>query len=130
MANNISKLAHYNLDSSYNDIAMLMIHDLQPNFTQSPTSFSNWMQLMLNYTQKHYEVIIVGNNAPDLMKELDRYYIPNITKAMSTTTSDLPIFKGRYSDKQTRIFVCTNNTCKTPVATVNEAIKLITYKLN
>jgi len=125
MAKNIFRLSHYTLDSDYSSTAQIMLHNIQPNFAQSPTSFSNWMDLMLDYTQPYYEIVIVGENAQEKLDKLNTYYLPNALKLISTTESNLPPFKGRFSSEKTLIFVCVNNACKLPVTTVEEAINLM-----
>jgi|GEM_PF-5146797 len=36
---------------------------------------------------------------------------------------ELPLFKGRYADDGTYIYVCQDHTCKLPVATTQEALE-------
>ncbi|WP_405222504.1 thioredoxin domain-containing protein [Dokdonia sp. Asnod1-B02] len=125
MAKNIFMLSHYYGDNTYGNTAKAMLHNIQPSIDQSPTSFSNWMDGMLNYTMPFYELVIVGKNAEVLRQELDGYYIPNKLIATSTIKSDQDIFKGRYHDDKTFIYVCVNNTCQLPVETVKAALKLM-----
>ena len=35
----------------------------------------------------------------------------------------MPLFKGRYADDGTYIYVCQDHTCKLPVATTKEALE-------
>ena len=125
MAKNIFMLSHYYSDNIYRDAAKAMLHNIQPSIEQSPTSFSNWMDGMLNYTMPFYEIVIVGEHAELLRQELDHHYIPNAFIATSTSKSDQDIFKGRYNDDKTFIYVCVNNTCQLPVDTVKDALKLM-----
>lgn len=125
MAHNIYKLSHYFPETDYVQIASRMLHLLQKNFTQSPTSFSNWMSLMLNYTHPFYEIVVVGSNAHTVFKELNSHYIPNAIKVFSTVPSDLPMFKNRYHVTKTLIYVCINNSCKLPVETIEEALRQV-----
>ena len=125
MAKNIFTLSHYYLDRNYTDTAAAMLNNMQPNFEQSPTSFSNWMDLMLNYTKPYYELVVVGKNADTVLKELNSKYLPNKLIAGSEVESDQEIFEGRYQKGETLIYVCVNNACKLPVRSVDEALKLI-----
>ncbi|WP_038599195.1 thioredoxin domain-containing protein [Dokdonia sp. MED134] len=125
MAKNIFTLSHYYLDKTYTDTAAAMLNNMQPNFTQSPTSFSNWMDLMLNYTKPYYELVVVGPDAQNILAELEQEYLPNKLIAATTTASKQEIFEGRYLEGETLIYVCVNNACKLPVKTVKEALKLI-----
>ncbi|KGO08043.1 thioredoxin domain-containing protein [Dokdonia donghaensis] len=125
MAKNIFTLSHYYLDKTYTDTAAAMLNNMQPNFTQSPTSFSNWMDLMLNYTKPYYELVVVGPDAQNILAELEQEYLPNKLIAATTTASKQEIFEGRYLEGETLIYVCVNNACKLPLKTVKEALKLI-----
>lgn len=127
MAKNIFTLSHYYLDRSYTDTAAAMLNNVQGLFTQSPTSFSNWMDVMLNYTKPYYELVVVGERAPQLLEELNSFYLPNKLIAASTIKSNQEIFEGRYLKGETLIYVCVNNACKLPVKTVDEALKLIEF---
>ncbi len=125
MAKNIFSLSHYYLDKAYTDTAAAMLNNMQTNFTGSPTSFSNWMDLMLNYTKPYYELVVVGPEAQNILAELEQTYLPNKLIAATTKPSKQEIFEGRYLEGETLIYVCVNNACKLPVKTVKEALKLI-----
>ncbi|MEO8934847.1 MAG: thioredoxin domain-containing protein, partial [Xanthomarina sp.] len=83
------------------------------------------LDLMLNYTQPFYEVIIAGSNAHEKIKELNKEYIPNKILAGSTQTSALTLLENRFIDDQTFIYVCVNQACKLPIKDVKEAINQI-----
>lgn len=127
MAKNIFTLSHFYLDRHYTDTAAAMLNNVQPNFNQSPSSFSNWMDLTLNYTKPYYELVVVGAQAPAILEELNERYLPNKLVAISTKKSNQEIFKGRHLDGETLIYVCVNNACKLPVKTIEEALKLIEF---
>jgi len=92
---------------------------------QYPSGFSNWLDLLSNYQQDFYEVVIVGENALQLTKEINANYIPNKIIAGSTGPSDSYLLQGRYSEGDTLIYVCVNNTCKLPVRNTKSAMELI-----
>ena len=125
MAKNIFTLSHYYLDRNYTNTAATMLNNMQADITSYPTSYSNWMDLMLNYTQPYYELVVVGKNAKQTLKELNSFYLPNKLIAASETANKQEIFEGRYLEGNTLIYVCVNNACKLPVRTVDEALKLI-----
>jgi len=125
MAKNIFTLSHYYLDRNYTNTAATMLNNIQTDMTKYPTSYSNWMDLMLNYTQPYYELVVVGTDAKQTLKELNSFYLPNKLIAASTTQSTQEIFEGRYLEDNTLIYVCVNNACKLPVKTIEEALLLI-----
>lgn len=125
MAKNIFTLSHYYLDRKYTTTAATMLNNIQADMIKYPSSHSNWMDMMLNYTQPYYEIVVVGKDAPAILKELNSFYIPNKLIAAASTQSKQEIFKGRYLENNTLIYVCINNRCKLPVKTIAEAITLI-----
>ncbi|TVZ52213.1 thioredoxin domain-containing protein [Dokdonia sp. Hel_I_53] len=127
MSQNLHKLSNYYPETNYKDIALNMLHHLQVNFHKSPTSFSNWMSLMLNFTNPYYLIIVVGINAKKIVKELNTYFLPNVIKAYTTSQSELSVFKNRFHKDKTLIYVCINNTCKLPVNTVEEVLEQLEF---
>ena len=125
MAKNIFTLSHYYSDRKYANTATAMLNNIQGGITKYASSYSNWMDMMLNYTQPYYELVVVGENAAEILKKLHSFYLPNKCIAASKVQSQLAIFKDRYIEGETLIYVCINNTCKLPVKTVAEALTLI-----
>jgi len=125
MAKNFFKLSHYFLNRTYTDTAVTMLNNVQGDMAQYPTAYSNWLDLLLNFTQPYYEIIVVGPEADERLRELEKQYIPNALLAASTIKSESEIFKGRYLENETLIYVCVNNACKLPVSSVSEALKLL-----
>ena len=80
---------------------------------------------MLNYTNKYYEVAIVGNQASEKIAAFNQTYIPNKLIVGSTTENNLPLLQNRYVEDETYIYVCVNKACKLPVTEVAKAITLI-----
>lgn len=125
MAKNLFKLAHYFDDKRFENTAITMLNNVKPEMGQYPSAFSNWFDLMLNYTNPFYEVAIVGNEAKSKILELNQNYIPNKLIAGSTSENNMPLLENRYNPGETLIYVCVNKACKLPVSEVGEAIKLL-----
>ncbi len=125
MAQNLFKLSHYFDNSNYSNTATRMLNNVKPEMSTYGSSFSNWLDLMLNYSNPYFEVAIVGSEAMQITKELNEHYIPNILVANSSISGELPLIKDRFIEGNTLIYVCVNNSCKLPVRTVDEALKLI-----
>tara|TARA_R110002074_G_scaffold44775_1_gene116352 strand:+ start:21346 stop:23379 length:2034 start_codon:yes stop_codon:yes gene_type:complete len=125
MAKNLFKLSHYYSNTYYEKIAETMLNNMLPELEKYPSAFSNWLDLMLNYTNNYYEVAIVGENAKEKLIDLNKTYIPNKLIAGSNLENDLPLLKGRYSEDKTLIYVCINKACKFPVIEVDKAIDLM-----
>jgi uncharacterized protein YyaL (SSP411 family) len=125
MAKNLLKLSHYFDNEAYAENAKIMLHNVVPEIAEYPSTFSNWLDLMLNYTHNYYEVAIVGTDVKTKIKELNTQYLPNKLIVGSKTDNNLPLLKNRYVAGKTLIYVCVNKACKLPVSEVDKAIKFI-----
>ena len=77
----------------------------------------------MNFSFPYHEIVITGKNASNYVKDLNLNYIPNsITAATEKENNDLLIFKNRYVDEQTLIYVCKDNTCNAPTDKVSSAV--------
>ena len=86
-------------------------------------NYSKWNSLLLKTAYPFYEIAVVGNDAKPLIAELQQQNLPNTLIVGSNKDSEMPLFKGRYSDDGTYIYVCQDHTCKLPVATAKEALE-------
>ncbi|KJD32625.1 thioredoxin [Tamlana nanhaiensis] len=125
MAKNLFKLSHYFDNVYYYNTATTMLNNVVPEMQNYPSGYSNWLSLMLNYTNPYYEVAIVGDKAKEKLKALNETYMPNKLIAISEQESELSLLKNRFTPEKTLIYVCVNNSCKLPVTETNEALKLI-----
>ncbi len=125
MAKNLLKLSHYFDNEAYLNTSKTMLNNVLPEMEQYPSTFSNWLDLMLNFSNNYYEVAVVGKEAKEKIKELNQTYLPNKLIIGSTEDNDLPLLKNRYIEGETYIYVCVNKACKLPVSEVDKAIPLI-----
>jgi len=125
MAKSLFKLSHYFDDKHYNLTATTMLNNVKPEMQNYPSGYSNWLDLMMNYTNPYYEVAVVGEHAKQKITNLNKTYIPNKLIAGSTKENNMPLLKNRYNPNSTLIYVCVNKACKLPVSEVNDALKFI-----
>ena len=125
MAHNLFKLSHYFDDKKFTQSAMTMLNNVKPEMSEYPGAYSNWFQLMLNYTNPYYEIAIVGKDAQQKITTLNQTYIPNKLIAGSTSENNMPLLENRYNPGNTLIYVCVNKACKLPVKNVKEAIQFL-----
>ena len=125
MAKNLLKLSHYFDNLHFYKTATSMLNNVIPEMQEYPSGFSNWLDLMLNYTQPYYEVAIVGSEAQKKLKELNKSYIPNKLIIGSTSENNLPLLKNRFVEDETLIYVCVNKACKLPVSDISKAKELL-----
>ncbi|MEM5565003.1 thioredoxin domain-containing protein [Psychroserpens sp. AS72] len=122
LAESLFKLSHYYSNNEYKNMAKQMLSNINNQFESSPSAYSNWLSLYLNYSNPYYEVAISGTDALDKLNEVTNYYLPNILIAGSTTESSLPIMENRFIEDDTYIYVCVNGACKLPVVNSKKAI--------
>ncbi len=102
-----------------------MLHNVLPEIASYPSSYSNWLDLLINYQHNYYEVVIVGDEAFEKLSEINKKYLPHILIAGSTKDKVSPLLKLRYVEGETLIYVCVNNACKLPVSQTTDALKLL-----
>lgn len=125
MARNLFRLSVILGNTEFYDISKKMLNLVAVNFENYPSGYSNWLQLLLDLSEKHYEIAIVGKNASEFLKQFQSHYLPRVTFCASKIDSEIALLKNRYIENKTLIYVCSNNTCMLPVDTVNEALKLL-----
>ncbi len=125
MAKNLFLLSHHMYRDEYANLAEQMLKNVQPELEKYPGSLSNWIDLLANYRFPFYEVVIVGDDAKTLQRELTKKYLPNELIAGSIEEDNLPLLENRYVEGHTFIYVCRNNTCKLPVEEVATGLKLL-----
>ncbi len=122
---NLFKLSHYYSNTHYLDVAMQMLQNMKNKALTYGAAASNWLTLYAFNTGKYYEMALVGNDAPSLLKEVNAKYLPNVLVVGSRNPSALPLLENRFVPDQTTIYVCLDGACRLPVHTVEEAMKLM-----
>jgi len=85
---------------------------------------TNWAALYCQRVSPTAEVVIVGENADELRKDFDRFFVPNKVVAGTTTSSLLPLLENRTPlNGKTAIYICYDKTCQLPVTSVQEALE-------
>ena len=125
MAKNLFKLSHYFDNEHYSKTALTMLNNVKTEIKDYASGYSNWLDLMLNYTNPFYEIAIVGKEASSKILEINKSYLPNKLIAGSITDKNLPLLENRYVPNKTFIYVCVDNTCQLPVVHVEDAIKFL-----
>ena len=133
MANNLLKLGHLFGDKNYLKISRQMVHNMVPIIESYPSSYSNWINVYSNLSSSFYEVAILGEDAIQKIKDINKEYIPN--KIICARTSllknkmfienniELPLLENRFIENSTMIYVCVNNSCNFPTTISSVALK-------
>ena len=124
MAQNLHFLGLLFDNEQYVNKASAMLTSVHPQIKTYGSAYSNWAIQLLNEVYGINEIAVTGTNVVEVKRELNMHYIPNkIT--LAGTNSTLPLLKDKQSI-ETKIYICRNKACQLPVATVNEALQLIT----
>ncbi len=123
MAHNLFRLGHILYNTEYLRKSKTMLTTLLPRITAYPNGYAHWNSLLSNLTYPYFEIAVVGKNAEQLVKALQEKQFPNALIVGSIAESEAPLFKDRYFEDETFIYVCQNSTCKLPVRTIDEALK-------
>lgn len=129
MAKNLFKLSHYFDTAHFSSTATTMLNNVKPEIQEYGSGYSNWLDLMLHFTEPFYEIAILGPGAFQMIKELNQTYIPNKIIAGSLKNETLPLLENRFVENKSLIYVCENKACKLPVSTIIEAIGQLKYKI-
>ncbi|TKC62537.1 thioredoxin domain-containing protein [Pedobacter hiemivivus] len=123
MAQNLHKLGLFFDHDIYTLKAEGMLAAVLPQIKTYGSAYSNWAIQVLEEVFGINEIALTGKDFEKVKMELDKHYIPNkIT--LGGTNSELPLLKDKESN-ETKIYICRNKVCQLPVATVDEALKLI-----
>ncbi len=122
MARNLFKLSHYYSNNYYLKVSRYMLINVKNRALQYGSGYSNWLQLMADFTSDYYEIAISGKNAKDKLLEINKNYIPNKLIAGSTKNSKLPLMEGRFNEVETLIYICVDGACQLPESDPKKAL--------
>jgi uncharacterized protein len=125
MARNLFALYKITGRHYYKTTAEAMLQCVLPEVVPYPSGHSNWALLLMEILTPSMEVVVIGINARLVMREFAEQYLPNVSFFYSESQNESAVFKGRYQQGKTLIYVCRNNACQAPIETVAEALRLI-----
>lgn len=121
IANVLFKMSIYFENSYYEKITVQMLQNIIPTIDY-PSAFSNWLNVLLNFSEQNKELAICGENALNELIKINQNYIPNYVVAGSEKESNLPFLKNRYIENETLFYLCQNKTCQQPTNDIEEII--------
>ena len=116
------KLSIYFENGYYEKICQQMLHHIIPTIDY-PSAFSNWLNVLLHFSEQNKELAICGENALEILQKINQDYYPNCIIAGSEKTSKLPFLQNRYEENITLIYLCQNKSCQKPTADLGEIFK-------
>jgi len=123
MAKVLNKIGIFLHNKDYLEKTRNMVRNMESRLTRNPAAYANWASLALSVTQESYVVVVVGEGAIPVIRDL--YAIPSIMIYGSLKESRMPYFENRYVAGKTLIYVCAGNHCFAPVENAEDAIQLL-----
>jgi uncharacterized protein len=125
MAHNLFRLSEYMGNLHLEKVAKIMLDNCQVPTTQSPYNFSYWLLVMTQQLFHKRVFVIVGKEGAEWRNQLRPFVQWHDTLLLLTKESELPIFAQRFSNEDTRIFVCSNKSCSMPIFSIEAAINYL-----
>ncbi|MDT0675040.1 thioredoxin domain-containing protein [Autumnicola musiva] len=125
MAKNLFILHRHFSKEKYRSTAENMLKGVQDQMKKYPRGYSNWLDLMMNYTHPFYEVVITGEQARDLSSEFGNFYLPNILLTGSEKPGKSALLKDRFKAGKNLIYICSEGKCELPLTSVKDSLNLI-----
>jgi uncharacterized protein YyaL (SSP411 family) len=122
MAGNLLRLSIYFNHIYYEKVAKQMLQHILPTIDY-PSAFSNWLNLLLHFSESQNELAICSEQAADYLKQINHLYNPSVIVAGTDKASELPFLANRFVKDQTLFYWCHNKTCAFPTADFQEIIK-------
>jgi uncharacterized protein YyaL (SSP411 family) len=123
MATNLYVLGKILDREDYATLSDRMLSQMHKILTTDVQWVTNWGALYCLRAAPTPEIVIVGENADEIRKDLDRFFIPNKVVLGTTDSSSLPLLQEKTDrNGKALIYVCFDKTCQLPVGTVEEAL--------
>jgi uncharacterized protein YyaL (SSP411 family) len=127
MARNLFYLGQLYYKPEFIKIAHQQLANIYDGMEQYGSGYSNWGMLLLDVTGDFYQVAILGDQALEKSRELQKFYLPNTVFA-GGESANLPMLQDKVSTENTTIFVCYDGTCLLPTTEVKAAFQLMIRK--
>jgi uncharacterized protein YyaL (SSP411 family) len=122
MAANLYRLGVFFQEPEYTRTSEQMLHNVREAMQNNGPYHSNWAMQYMRFIHPQNEVVIMGENVREIRPSFDAEYHPDVLLAGHSGAADLPLLKGRFVEGKNLIYVCRDNTCHVPVASVEAAI--------
>jgi uncharacterized protein YyaL (SSP411 family) len=118
----LCKLSIYFENGYYEKICQQMLQHIIPTIDY-PSAFSNWLNVLLHFSEQNKELAICGENALEILQKINQNYYPNCIIAGSEKPSKLPFLQNRHEENETLLYLCQNKSCQKPTTDLGEIFK-------
>lgn len=125
MARNLFKLGKLKGNMEYIKKSENMLKAVMGKIPQHPQYYSNWLNLMLNFTHPFFEIAVTGGNYKENAEFFKSKFLPNTVLAGGNSESELPFLKNRLFRDKDLIYICKEGACELPLSSRTEALQLL-----
>jgi uncharacterized protein YyaL (SSP411 family) len=129
MANVLYSLGVIYENNKYSEMSRNMLTTVAGKLNTFPVYHAQWGNLAGIISTGTYEVVLIGKDAIEKNKELQKKYLPDCIVMGATDKENLPLLESKLQMNKTLIYVCTNKLCKRPVEEVDSALTQIKKKV-
>lgn len=103
-----------------------MLHAMKQTVMRYPGSFSRWAVFLQRYRQGLKQLVISGPETRLALQEWNKLYYPEIMAVVaSPEQAPLPVTQGKYEPGRQQFYLCTEFSCRPPVATLEALIGML-----
>ena len=113
--------------NSYLELCDRMLSRVKPLIKSDPAYLSHWATTLSYLQFTSAEIAISGEKSEVYRKRLAAHFHPHKIMVGSNEKSTLPLLKDRAPARETKIYVCYNQTCQLPTGDPEVAISQLTY---
>jgi len=128
MAKVLNTLGVFLHHAEFVDKSNQMLASMAGRIGRYPAGYAKWASLVYALSKKQFVVIVIGDNAMEMLPKLLYYKTPGMLIFGSKIKSKLPYFENRWVEGKTMIYICQDTYCMAPVETINEALDMINIK--
>lgn len=127
MAENLLKLSIIYKDKKFEKKSKTMISAITPYLKEDFKNYLKWGTLLLSELYPFREVIITGPEAILKSQKILSNYFPNTqVYVCSEEPKDiLPLFKDKFVNHNTLIYICEKGSCKLPTSSTEKALEFL-----
>ncbi|MBX2945024.1 MAG: thioredoxin domain-containing protein [Cyclobacteriaceae bacterium] len=126
MTINLLQLCTFLDTTEWKQLAERMVNNVAELIQKEPNYMSHWGIALMESISGYAEVVLVGPDAIIHKNELQKHFLPFALFMGAVGHSNLPLVKDKKAiGNQTTFYVCRDKSCKQPVFTLPEALKLI-----
>jgi uncharacterized protein YyaL (SSP411 family) len=118
----LNTLGNLYADSTYSNKALAMLGSVAERIRKEPRYYIQWCSFAALLSSRSYEIAVVGKDAIEKNKELQRFFLPTSIILGSVKEEYLPLLQFKSVAGKTLIYVCTDKVCKRPEEEVAKAI--------